>query len=159
MWRKIKPHTDLHEVLDGWHEPFCASHRYVIDKYLYFGSQSHGNRNPAFYFIEMEQSVTKNLANADVYKVFLAPRVGLEPTTPRLTAVCSTIDTVTYRKISLIECYVQITIEAILFTLFGYHPTGDLTNNILTQLLSFGKREFYVFENFLLFYNAVHKYP
>ena len=92
MWRKIKPHTDLHEVLDGWHEPFCASHRYVIDKYLYFGSQSHGNRNLAFYFIEMEQSVTKNLANADVYKVFLAPRVGLEPTTPRLTAVCSTIE-------------------------------------------------------------------
>ena len=32
MWRKIKPHTDLHEVLDGWHEPFRASHRYVIDK-------------------------------------------------------------------------------------------------------------------------------
>ena len=60
------------------------------------------------------------------------PRVGLEPTTPRLTAVCSTIDTVTYRKISLIECYVQITIEAISFTLFGYHLTGDLTNNILT---------------------------
>ena len=89
----------------------------------------------------------------------LTPRVGLEPTTPRLTAVCSTIDTVTYRKISLIECYVQITIEAILFTLFGYHLTGDLTNSILTQLLSFGKREFYVFENFLLFYNAVHKYP
>ena len=40
----------------------------------------------------MEHSVTKNLANADVYKVFLAPRVGLEPTTPRLTAVCSTIE-------------------------------------------------------------------
>ena len=40
----------------------------------------------------MEQSVTKNLANADVYKVFQAPRVGLEPTTPRLTAACSTIE-------------------------------------------------------------------
>ena len=80
----------------------------------------------------MKQLVTKNLANADVYKVFQTPRVGLEPTTPRLTAVCSTIDTVTYRKISLIECYVQITIEAISFTLFGYHLTGDLTNSILT---------------------------
>ena len=52
-------------------------------------------------------------ANADVYGLFQTPRVGLEPTTPRLTAVCSTIDTVTYRKISLIECYVQITIEGI----------------------------------------------
>ncbi len=40
----------------------------------------------------MKQSVTKNLANADVYKVFQAPRVGLEPTTPRLTAACSTIE-------------------------------------------------------------------
>ena len=40
----------------------------------------------------MEQSVTKNLANTDVYKVFQAPRVGLEPTTPRLTAACSTIE-------------------------------------------------------------------
>ena len=50
MWRKIKPHTDLHEVLDGWHEPFRASRRYVIDKYLYFGSQSHSNWNLAFLF-------------------------------------------------------------------------------------------------------------
>ena len=40
----------------------------------------------------MEQSIIKNLANADVYKVFQAPRVGLEPTTPRLTAACSTIE-------------------------------------------------------------------
>ena len=62
----------------------------------------------------------------------LTPRVGLEPTTPRLTAACSTIDTVTYRKISLIECYVQITIESFFFNLSGYHLTGDLTNSILT---------------------------
>ena len=34
----------------------------------------------------------KNLANADVYKVFQTPRVGLEPTTTRLTAECSTIE-------------------------------------------------------------------
>ena len=34
----------------------------------------------------------KNLANTDVYKVFPTPRVGLEPTTPRLTAACSTIE-------------------------------------------------------------------
>ena len=31
-------------------------------------------------------------ANADVYGLFQTPRVGLEPTTPRLTAVCSTIE-------------------------------------------------------------------
>ena len=36
--------------------------------------------------------ITKNPANADVYRTFQAPRVGLEPTTPRLTAVCSTIE-------------------------------------------------------------------
>ena len=29
-------------------------------------------------------------ANADVYGIFQTPRVGLEPTTPRLTAACST---------------------------------------------------------------------
>ena len=49
----------------------------------------------------MEQSVTKNLANADVYKVFQAPRVGLEPTTPRLTAACSTIE---LSRIILFSC-------------------------------------------------------
>ena len=45
-----------------------------------------------FYNFYMTWLVTKNLANADVYKVFQAPRVGLEPTTPRLTAACSTIE-------------------------------------------------------------------
>ena len=38
-------------------------------------------------------------ANADVYGLFQTPRVGLEPTTPRLTAVCSTCVAVTYRRI------------------------------------------------------------
>ena len=31
-------------------------------------------------------------ANLDVYGLCLTPRVGLEPTTPRLTAACSTIE-------------------------------------------------------------------
>ena len=36
--------------------------------------------------------ITKKPVNTDVYKLSLTPRVGLEPTTPRLTAVCSTIE-------------------------------------------------------------------
>ena len=82
--------------------------------------------------------------------------------TLRSAAACSAIDTVSHCKIALIECYLQIAIETIYFILSGYHLTGDLTNSILTQLLSFGKREIYVFEiflYFLLFHNAVHKYP
>ena len=31
-------------------------------------------------------------ANLEVYGLFQTPRVGLEPTTPRLTAACSTIE-------------------------------------------------------------------
>ena len=34
----------------------------------------------------------KKPANTDVYRLSSTPRVGLEPTTPRLTAVCSTIE-------------------------------------------------------------------
>ena len=37
-------------------------------------------------------SDSKKPANADVYGLFPAPRVGLEPTTTRLTAECSTIE-------------------------------------------------------------------
>ena len=47
----------------------------------------------------------RKTANTDVYGLSQTPRVGLEPTTPRLTAACSTIDTVTYRKISLIVIF------------------------------------------------------
>ena len=36
--------------------------------------------------------ITKKPANIHVYRLSLTPRVGLEPTTPRLTAVCSTIE-------------------------------------------------------------------
>ena len=34
----------------------------------------------------------RKTANAEVYGLFQTPRVGLEPTTPRLTAACSTIE-------------------------------------------------------------------
>ena len=34
----------------------------------------------------------KSPANTDVYRTFQAPRVGLEPTTLRLTAECSAIE-------------------------------------------------------------------
>ena len=45
----------------------------------------------------------------------LTPRVGLEPTTPRLTAACSTIDAITYRKISLATNYKQNRISHSIF--------------------------------------------
>ena len=34
----------------------------------------------------------KSSANTNAYRTFPTPRVGLEPTTPRLTAACSTIE-------------------------------------------------------------------
>ena len=36
--------------------------------------------------------ITKNPVNTSVYRIPQTPRVGLEPTTPRLTAACSTIE-------------------------------------------------------------------
>ena len=48
------------------------------------------------------------------------PRVGLEPTTPRLTAACSTSAAVTYRKISLVECHVPNYIQGYLILYFQY---------------------------------------
>ncbi len=45
----------------------------------------------------------------------LTPQVGLEPITPRLTAACSTIDAVTYRKISLATNYKQNRISHSIF--------------------------------------------
>ena len=39
--------------------------------------------------------------NTDVYGLFQTPRVGLEPTTPRLTAACSTIE---LSRIILFSC-------------------------------------------------------
>ena len=57
-------------------------------------------------FLRHSSPVTpKKPINTKVYRFFQqplfscpAPRVGLEPTTPRLTAVCSTTDMNTYRK-------------------------------------------------------------
>ena len=45
--------------------------------------------------------INKKSVYIHVYE-FQTPRVGLEPTTPRLTAVCSTIDTIAHRKLKLI---------------------------------------------------------
>ena len=56
----------------------------------------------------------------------MAPRVGLEPTTLRLTAACSTIDTVTSRKIFLREYYVQTTLY------IACHNTGTVPEVPLT---------------------------
>ena len=45
-----------------------------------------------FFHRGQEISPCKKPANADVYGLFPTPRVGLEPTTTRLTAECSTIE-------------------------------------------------------------------
>ncbi len=71
----------------------------------------------------MEQLVTKNLANADVYKVFQAPRVGLEPTTPRLTAACSTIE---LSRIILFLPILYTTFAPAIFLYRGSHVPSKL---------------------------------
>ncbi len=45
-----------------------------------------------YYTIFIYFGNTKKPVNTDVYGLFQTPRVGLEPTTPRLTAACSTIE-------------------------------------------------------------------
>ncbi len=43
-----------------------------------------------FYLFRISLLYMKQPANTDIYGLFLPPRVGLEPTTLRLTAECST---------------------------------------------------------------------
>lgn len=59
---------------------------------------------------------TANTLSTGFYQtIHLAPRARLEPITTRLTAECSTIDMVTYRKISLATNYKQNRISHSIF--------------------------------------------
>ena len=92
----------------------CRSASFVSPIFLHFNIFSHWNRIQSGNAIPVHFSVTTHTpaftamqsifcfsdlsserqkpVNTDVYGLLLAPRVGLEPTTTRLTAECSTIE-------------------------------------------------------------------
>ncbi len=72
------------------------------------------------------------------FSLILLPRTDLGPAAPQLTAAYSTIDTVIYRKISSIECHIQITIE-VLFNSFW------LTKSVHTP-----KRKEAIFQSYIV---------
>ena len=68
-------------------------------------------------------------ANADVYGLFQTPRAGLEPATPRLTAVCSTIELSRTIPFScLLFCAFKITYSSSRYSIFlsFLHPPAFL---------------------------------
>ena len=70
---------------DRYTHQISASRRYVIVISV--------NRYMVYKFLHLIQFLNnKKSANADVYGFYITPRVGLEPTTTRLTAECSTIE-------------------------------------------------------------------
>ena len=73
----------------------------------------------------------KNPANTDVYRIFSTPRVGLEPTTLRLTAECSAIE---LSRIISLKFYIPSKphTDYNIFLPFCKHPTG---RNLIFPLL------------------------
>ena len=70
------------------HSAYNKCHYFIeLLRYTFFGKQYIACQN--FFFPIFGYTKPANIA---VYGFFQTPRVGLEPTTPRLTAACSTIE-------------------------------------------------------------------
>ena len=83
-------------------------------------------------------SLCRKPANTDVYGLSFAPRVGLEPTTTRLTAECSTIE---LSRISQFLVEILLSFSFLRFALFRlqiYHCSTIELSRIIFTLQSIG---------------------